>query len=293
MAIVCVGSINIDHVYRVDRFARPGETLLTDDHAAGLGGKGANQSIAAARAGAVVRHVGAVGADGAWTVARLADEGIDVTGIATVDAVTGHAVIQVDAAGENLILVHSGANTALTRDAIEAAVGAMAPEDWLLFQNETNLTADIAEIGRAAGVRVAYSAAPFVAETALPLLGAVDLICVNALEASTLAEHFSGDVDAIPVEKLLITRGAAGAEYRDGDARWRVPAYPVTPVDTTGAGDTFLGFFLAALDAGLDGEAALRRASAASAIQVTRPGAADAIPTAAEVDGFMSAEAGA
>lgn len=292
MAIVTVGSINIDHVYRVDRFARPGETMLTDDHAAGLGGKGANQSIAAARAGAAVRHVGAVGADGGWTINRLAAEGIDVSGIATVDDVTGHAVIQVDSAGENLILVHSGANQALTRASIEAAMSTVVTGDWLLFQNETNLTAEIAEIGRAAGARVAYGAAPFLPEKALPLLKLVDLICVNALEAEVLAESFGGNLDAIPVGKLLVTKGADGADFRDGDARWSVDAFDVAAVDTTGAGDTFLGFFLAALDAGHDGGLALRRASAAAAIQVTRPGAADAIPTAADVEAFLATEAG-
>lgn len=291
MAIVTVGSINIDHVYRVDRFARPGETMLTGDHAAGLGGKGANQSIAAARAGAEVRHVGAVGADGGWIVDRLAAEGIDVSGIATVSDATGHAVIQVDAAGENVILVYSGANQALERAGIEAVVATMAPRDWLLFQNETNLTAEIAKIGRAAGVRVAYSAAPFLPEKALPLLATVDLICVNALEAAVLAESFGGDLDAIPVEKLLVTKGADGVAYRDGAMRWSVESFPVNPVDTTGAGDTFLGFFLAALDKGLDAKTALRQASAAAAIQVTRPGAADAIPTAGEVDAFLNSEA--
>lgn len=287
MAIVTIGSINIDHVYRVERFVQPGETVLVDNHSAGLGGKGANQSIAAARAGARVAHVGAVGADGGWTVDRLAAEGIDVGGIAKVDAVTGHAVIQVDADGENLILVHSGANLGLTEQQIGTAVHAMGQKDWLLFQNETNLTECIAEAGRRAGVRIAYSAAPFIAEKAVPLLDRIDLLCVNALEARTLGAAIGQDADSLPVPHLLVTHGADGATYRTDAGRWHVPAFDVQAVDTTGAGDTFLGFFLAALDAGMDGEDALLDASAAAALQVSLPGAADAIPTRERVDVFV------
>lgn len=287
MAIVTVGSINIDHVYPVPHFIQPGETLLVNQHSAGLGGKGTNQSIAAARAGASVRHVGAIGPDGGWTVERLTAEGIDATGVAVSQDVTGHAVIQVDPSGENLIMVYSGANLTLTEAQIAAAIDAMKPDDWLLFQNETNLTAEIAALGRAKGVRVAYSAAPFIAEKALPLLDKVDLICVNAVEAATLAEAFGGDIAAIPVDNLLITHGAKGAEYRTPDGVTEVPAFKVSAVDTTGAGDTFLGYFLAALDQGDDAGTALTLATAASAIQVTRPGAADAIPTREEVDSFL------
>ena len=288
MAIFNFGSINIDHVYRVDRFAEPGETILVEEYSAGLGGKGANQSIAAARAGAKVRHIGAVGSDGAWILERFSAEGIDTVAILTSEKATGHAVIQVDNRGENLILVHSGSNAALSPEQVETAVREMESGDWLLFQNETNLTSEIAAAGKARGVKVAYSAAPFVVEKTQPILGDVDFICVNALEAETLARHIGCVVSSIPVARLLVTHGSDGAEYRTAEGSWRVAAFPVEAVDSTGAGDTFLGYFLAALDQGEEDEAALAIASAAAAIQVTRPGAADAIPRKDETKAFLA-----
>ena len=288
MAIVNFGSINIDKVYRVSHFPAAGETLLVDGYSVGLGGKGANQSIAAARAGAAVRHIGAIGTDGLWTKQRLTDEGIDTDGIAVLDdEATGHAVIEVDPSAENKILVLSGANAALTQDQIDKAVGAMHADDWLLFQNETNLTEAIAAAGKAKGVRIAYSAAPFIADKVTPLLDMVDMVCVNHLEAATLAQGYGGDMDAIPVSRLLVTYGARGAEYREDGHVEFVPSFKVDAVDTTGAGDTFLGSFLAAISKDAPGQHALLQASAAAALQVSRHGAADAIPTADDVYKFL------
>lgn len=295
MAITNIGSINIDNVYRVDAFAAPGETLLVNDYSYGLGGKGANQSIAAARAGSKVRHIGAIGPDGEWTRDALREQGVDVGGICTVREPTGHAIIQVNRDGENSILVCSGANLALTADQISEAVQAMQPGDWLLFQNETNLTREIAEAGRAqAGgarsVRICYSAAPFIADLALPILPHIDLLVVNELEAASLAAHFGGDEASIPVPALVVTRGSGGASYAvRGEAPVSVPSFRVDAVDTTGAGDTFLGYFLSSLDTGMDTADALRRASAAAALQVSMPGAADAIPTNEAVSEFLTA----
>ncbi len=291
MTVYNLGSINIDHVYRVARLPRPGETVAARDYARGLGGKGANQSLAAALAGGRVVHIGGVGADGAWAVERLRAAGVDVTHVGTFEAATGHAVILVDDAGENQIVIHGGANRAVTAGQVAQALAAAGPGDWFLAQNETALTPESLARARAAGLATAYAAAPFDPEAAAAVLDSVDLLAVNEGEAEALAAHLGTGLDALPVPRLLVTRGARGAEYRAGGEIAAVAAFPVEAVDTTGAGDTFLGYLLAGLDGGMAVEQALRRAAAAAALQVTRPGAADAIPAADAVDAFLKEQA--
>jgi ribokinase len=292
MTIFNLGSINIDHVHRLAHLPGPGETVADIGYANGLGGKGVNQSLAAAAAGAQVHHIGAVGADGGWIVERLVAAGIDVSDLAVVAAATGHAVVCVDAGGENQIVIHGGANRALTVEQIDRALALARPGDWFLAQNETNLIAEGLARAKALGLRTAYAAAPFEAAAAAGLIGSVDLLAVNEVEAEQLARHLGTAADDLPVPELLVTRGARGARFRAGDAVCEVAAFAVAPVDTTGAGDTFLGVFLAARDGGAEPEAALRQASAAAAIQVTRPGAADAIPAGTEVAAFLAEHGG-
>ncbi|HUS53442.1 MAG TPA: ribokinase [Thermohalobaculum sp.] len=287
MSIFNLGSINIDYVYRVEHLPRPGETVADIGYASGLGGKGVNQSIAAALAGARVHHIGVVGADGGWIVERLIAAGIDVSNVQEVEGVTGHAIVCVDAHAENLIIVHGGANRGLTMAQIDRALVQAGPSDWFLTQNETNMSAEGFAIAKARGLKTAYAAAPFDAAAAAGLVGLVDLLAVNEVEAAQLAAHLGMAAEALPVPELLVTLGARGARYQAGELVCEVAAFAVDPVDTTGAGDTFLGSFLAARDGGAGPEAALRQASAAAALQVTRPGAADAIPTAAEVSAFL------
>lgn len=293
--ILTIGSLNIDHVYRMAALPGPGETVADRGYARGLGGKGANQSLAARLAGAEVRHAGAVGADGGWCRDRLAAAGIDVADLATVDAatgvMTGHAVIMVDDAGENVIVVHGGANRALTPALVEAAIGRARAGDWLLLQNETNLVVDAARAGRAAGLRVAYAAAPFDAQATSGVIPHVDLLAVNAVEAAQLARHLGTPPETFGAPVLLVTEGSRGARCWSGAEAIRQDAFPVQAVDTTGAGDTFLGYLLAGIDRGRTLAQALRVAAAAAAIQVTRPGAGEAIPAAAEVDAFLAARA--
>ena len=287
MSIFNLGSINIDHVYRVAHLPGPGETIADIGYASGLGGKGVNQSIAAALAGARVHHIGAVGADGGWIIERLVAAGIDVSDLLEVEGATGHAVVCVDTKAENQIIIHGGANRSLTVAQIDQALARARPSDWFLAQNETNLIAEGFAMAKARGLKTAYAAAPFDAVAAAGLVGSVDLLVVNEVEAAQLAAHLGMAAEALPVPELLVTLGSRGARYRAGEMACEVAAFAVTPVDTTGAGDTFLGAFLAARDGGAGPEAALRQASAAAAIQVTRPGAADAIPTAAEVTAFL------
>ena len=288
MAIWNLGSINIDRVYRLDSLPQPGETLTSRSHASGLGGKGANQSVAAAQAGAVTHHLGAMGSGDDWVIQRLAEKGVGTDHVARMaDQVTGHAIIMVDAQAENAIVIHPGANRAIDGDRLAQALVGIGPSDTLLIQNETNGQVAAAEAANAAGARVIYSAAPFDLEAVRQILPHVTILAMNEGEAAQLFAAMPGD---LPVQGLLITRGSKGAEYRDltNGQTHEQASFKVTPMDTTGAGDTFAGYFAAGLDAGLSIPDALRRASAAAALQVTRPGAGDAIPSAAEVDAFLA-----
>ncbi len=286
--ILNFGSINIDHVYRVARMPAAGETLTVKSYERFLGGKGANQSIAIAKSGGTVRHIGAVGQDSDWALSQLNMAGVPLDNVTRVQGPTGHAVITVDDEGENQILICGGANHTLNLMQIEVALkGCTGLGHWVLLQNETNLTAEIVRQAKAHGFRVAYSAAPFVANQTLPLLEHIDLLAVNAVEAAALCEAMRVPLEALPVPNILVTRGSEGAAYYVDGEVIEQPAFRVEPTDTTGAGDTFLGAFLAHLTTGNEANAALRFASAASAIQITRPGAADAIPDLSEIERFL------
>lgn len=288
MTVHVFGSINIDHVYRVSHAPAAGETLAAAGYARHLGGKGANQAIAAARGGAPVRLAGAVGRDGTWTLDTLGAAGVDTAGVRATDTPTGHAIILLEPSGENRIIIVAGANRAMDRGVIDAALAAAAPGDWWLTQNETALVVESMAAARARGLRTAHAAAPFDPATCAGVLAETDLLALNEGEATALAAHLGVAVDTLPVPSCLVTRGGAGATWRDRDGTREVPAFAVEPVDTTGAGDCFLGTLLAALDRGLDAGAALMRASAASAIAVTRRGASDSVPAQAEVDAFLA-----
>lgn len=285
MAVYNLGSINIDHVYRVPHLPAPGETLSALDYAQGLGGKGANQSVAAARAGAMCHHIGAIGPNSDWVLAEMQAYGIDLRYVSVLPVATGHAIINVDPQAENNIVIFPGANRALTADMAAAALAGAGPADSLLLQNETSAQAEAAAIAAARGMRVVYSAAPFDIGAVRAVLPHVSLLVMNEIEA----EQLRAAQGALPQIDCIITKGAQGAEWISAASEpLFLPAFKVNPVDTTGAGDTFIGTLAAALDLGLPREAAMRRASATSALQVTRQGAAQAIPTAAEVEAFLS-----
>ena len=285
MAIWNLGSINIDMVYAVPHMPAPGETLAATSFDQGLGGKGANMSVAAARAGAHACHIGAVGPEGKWCVDRLTEYGVDTRHILTGDIATGHAIIAVDPAGENQIILFPGANRALTMDQIGQALSSANAGDILLMQNETNMQAEAAKIGRDLGLRVAYAAAPFDAAAVQAVLPYIDLLFLNEVEAAQLQEATGKAPQDLGVADVIVTLGAKGARHfngRDGSVV-DVPALKVTPVDTTGAGDTFTGYVLAALDRGLPMPQAMAQAARAGALMVMRHGAADVIPDLKEV----------
>lgn len=290
MTVFCLGSINADHVYQVPHLPMPGETLAASGYQVGLGGKGANQSVAAAKAGSETRHIGAVGAEGAWAVEALRGFGVGVEHVHTSDTPTGHAIINVDPQAENAIVIFSGANFDQSVAHIERALQNAGEGDWILIQNETSHQTEAAKAARARGVKVAYSAAPFDAEAARLMLPFTDLLLVNEIEAAQLSEAMNVTISDLPVAKILITSGAKGVDLIDTNSGDTVsnPAFRVTPIDTTGAGDTFAGSFVAGLEQGMSDIDALTRASATSAIQVTRVGAATAIPDAKEVAAFLA-----
>ncbi|UWQ14362.1 ribokinase [Aliiroseovarius sp. M344] len=290
MPIFNFGSINIDNFYYLPHLPQPGETLNSDRYARQLGGKGANQSVAACRAGSVVTHVGAVGADGDWCLKALTDEGIGTQHVISLGGPTGHANIYVDRSAENSIVLVPGANRAMTWDAVRMGFTKAGPDDTLLLQNETSHVQKAAELGRAKGMRVVYSAAPFEAAAVEAVLPFCDIFVLNEVEAEQLSQALGVTIAEIDVPVVVITRGANGAVWRDqlNGQEINAPAFQVDPVDTTGAGDCFIGNLAAALDQGYDVKTSLRKASAASAIQVTREGTADVMPRADEVEAFLS-----
>ena len=287
--IYCLGSINADHFYRLPHLPAPGETLAASAYTRGLGGKGANQSVAAARAGARVAHLGAVGADGAWMLARLEALGVDCQSVVTLDVASGHAMIAVDEAGENAIVLYPGANREIPLDMVADALREAGSGDALILQNETNAQVEAARFAQEQGLFVTYSAAPFDAAAVEAVLPFVSLLLLNEVEASQLCAALGVDLSDLPVPAVCVTRGKDGASYYDlrAGTETRAPVFPVEPVDTTGAGDTFAGYLVAGLTEGLSVADALRLASGAAALKVTRAGTADAIPARAEVETFL------
>jgi ribokinase len=268
-----LGSLNVDVVVRVQRHPSPGETLIGGDPVIAFGGKGANQAVAAAVAGARVRMIGAVGddAEGRAYRARLVDFGVDVTAVRTVPGPTGRAFIAVADDGENTIIVSPGANTAVGPEDL-AALDSLAPGDLLLLQLEVDLAVVGAAVARgaAAGARVVLNTAPY-ADVPAEVLALADPVVANETEADLLAR-----TGGSPTE-LLVTRGEAGASWGHST----VPADQVEQVvDTTGAGDTFCGALAAALVAGLDREPAMRVAAQAAARSVEHEGAQPEPPAA-------------
>ncbi|AGI70133.1 pfkB family carbohydrate kinase [Octadecabacter antarcticus 307] len=286
MTIWNLGSINADFVYSVPHIPVPGETLASTGRAVFLGGKGANMSVAAARAAARVAHIGAVGADGLWAVERLMEYGVDTRHIAEIDVETAQAIIAVDANGENSIILHQGANVQIPVNVLEQALNRAETGDTLVFQNETNLQLQAAELAVTMGLRVAYAAAPFDADAVMAVMAHLDFLILNEVEAEQLKDATGKGPQDIPVKDVIVTLGANGATWFGADGPVDVPAHKVTPVDTTGAGDTFTGYVLACLDRGQPMLQAMQTASKAAAIMVTRRGTADVIPDLADVQSF-------
>lgn len=273
-----LGSINIDNVYQVSNLPVPGETLAALSYSQGLGGKGANMSIAVARAGVEVKHIGAIGKDGEWTRDRLSQFGVNTDEISVLETATGHANICVDPDGENNIVLFAGAN-----QEISEPQKALTSQDILLLQNETNGQVFAAKSAKAHGAKVVYAAAPFDVGAVQEILPFVDLLVLNAVEAKQLSTALSCDLADLNVADIVVTLGGDGCKWVSNTGEKAFSAYPATPVDTTGAGDTFTGYLVAGLDQGQSMKDAIDLALKAGALMVSRHGTGDVIPTMAEI----------
>ena len=286
MTIWNLGGINADYVYSVPHIPAPGETLDATSRAVFLGGKGANMSVAAARAGAHVCHIGAVGGDGRWAIDRLTEYGVDTRTIITVETETAHAMIFVACDGENGIVVYPGANRMIPQASLNQSLTNAKTGDWFVTQNEVNLQIEGAKLAKEMGLNVAYAAAPFDADVATQMLPYLNFLILNEVEADQLkAATGQGPAD-LPVKDVIVTLGSKGATWFGPQGETHVASHTVTPVDTSGAGDTFTGYVIAGLDRGQPILQAMQTAAKAAAIMVTRQGTADVIPSLADVRAF-------
>lgn len=295
MNVLVFGSINIDHVYEVDHFVRPGETLAVRNYKRFCGGKGANQAVALARTGIKTSFVGKVGKDGEWTVQYLSELGVDVSGIQVVDGPSGVAIIQITPEGENSILLLGGANHAIKPEDVAPAIKPFKAGDMILLQNEITALPDVLRAAKAKGLKIFFNPAPMDDAVSGYPLELVDCLIVNETEGAALSgksapeEMITELRNRFPHASVLLTLGGDGVIYADSQQTLKIPALKVKAVDTTAAGDTFIGYYMAGLAQGLEIKASLERASKAAALKVTRLGAAQSIPTPQEVEAFHPA----
>jgi ribokinase len=295
--IVVFGSTNLDQVGTVTRLPAPGETVAGGTFSMAPGGKGANQALAARRAGADVRHVSAVGDDAFADMALelLKSGGVDLSHMRKAEAATGIAMIFVDAEGENVIAILPGANGTVSAEDADTGLKELSANDTLLLQQEVpqSATRRALEIARQKGTRSVLNTAPFLPDTA-EIAPLADIVVANETEFALLSGRPIEELDAAMDEwvkktgrTIVVTLGPDGARAVSPEGKFSVPAYKVTPVDTVGAGDTFCGYLAASLDAGLGLEQAMRRAAVAGSLACLNPGAQPAIPVAKDVDALV------
>lgn len=287
--VLVFGSCNLDMVFSVPHIVLPGETIGASDVESNCGGKGLNQAVALARAGIPTAFAGSIGADGASLRNMLNENGVDTKYLRDSDVPTGRAIIQVAENGENAIVLYHGANHDVTRRQIDAALAEFAAGDVLVLQNEISEIMYLIERASSLGLRIVLNPSPFHAVFRTVELSRLALLIVNETEAA----GFTGSADAdaflhwtaqnCPSLPCVLTLGAAGSIYTCGGVSVRQPAIAADVVDTICAGDTFAGYFLAARLRGQDVPAALEIAARAAAITISRPGAAQSIPSAAEL----------
>lgn len=294
MDILNFGSLNIDFVYKVDEFLKPGETKLSQSLDFFCGGKGLNQSIAAARAGNRVYHAGLLGEDGKMLRDKLEENGVILDYLTPVSGKSGHAMIQVDKRGQNCILLYGGTNQALTKEYIDSVLDKFDSNTLMLIQNELNLTDYIIEKAYSRGIPVAMNAAPMDDKVPGYPIEKLSWLIVNEIEGCSLAQCDSDeDILGILGEKypncsVLLTLGHRGSKCLHNGKVTTCGACRVKPVDTTAAGDTFTGYFLYGILNGKSVEESQQLATVASAICVQREGASDSVPFKAEVDEVLA-----
>lgn len=290
MRILNFGSLNVDHVYEVEHFVEPGETLSSKGLFTNCGGKGLNQSIAAQKAGNTVVHAGLIGAGGEMLREKLAESGVDTSLLKDHESTAGHAIIQVNQGGQNCILLYGGTNQLLTRDYIDEVFDVFGAEGMILLQNETNEIGYIMEVAHQRGLQIALNAAPMNEKVLAYPLHLLDWLIVNEVEGRQIAGCESDDEilpalkEKYPEVKILLTLGSKGAICHAEGKTCAIGTYPVDVVDTTAAGDTFTGYFLYGVINGKAIEESLLLATTASTLAIGVKGASDSVPRKAEVD---------
>ena len=290
MKILCFGSLNVDHVYRVDTIVKAGETIDSHDYRRYIGGKGLNQTMAAAAAGGTVLHAGCIGADGRELLEALERRGVDGSLIRMTEHPTGHAIIQVGAGGENAIIIHGGANRDIGHAQVEEVIARGDPGDILLLQNEINEVAYIIWAAERRGLRVFFNAAPCDRQVAAYPIELLDTLIVNEIEGAYLSGREAPEaiLDVLttryPALTVILTLGAGGARYARAERRLQVAAPEVRVVDTTAAGDTFVGYYATCCLEGCTPQAALHMACVAASLSVERAGAVESIPERRQVE---------
>ena len=292
MKILNFGSLNIDNVYQVDHFVRKGETVSSKSLTLFSGGKGLNQSVALGRAGAKVWHAGSIGKDGLFLLETLRAAGVNVSCVRVLEeGKTGNAIIQNDAEGDNCILLSGGANQGITREQIDETLSHFSAEDFLVLQNEVNELPYLVQKAHEKGMRIVLNPSPMDEKIFEINLSFVDWFLLNELEAAELTGGAGTEPATMlallqckfPSACFVLTLGPQGAYYADAKQTIWQEIYPAKVVDTTAAGDTFTGYFLAAILEGKSVKASLDLAAKAAAIAVSRPGAAPSIPKLDEV----------
>ena len=295
MKVLNIGSMNLDHVYTVDHIVEPGETQSSTQLQLFLGGKGMNQSVALAKAGVEVYQGGMIGADGGVFLDACREYGIHADYIRTVDARTGHAIIQIDKNAQNCILLYGGANQALTEAYVDEVISQFDKGDILLLQNEVNLLHYIVDRGYAQGMKIVLNPSPFDDKLKAVDMTKISLFLLNEIEGYQLTGCREPDaiIDSIrerfPHAAVVLTLGSDGAVYADQSCKHFQPIFPIKAVDTTAAGDTFTGYFIAGLAQGMEIPDILRMSAKASSIAVSRAGAVPSIPYRNEVIASLEA----
>lgn len=289
MKILNIGSLNYDYVYSVDHIVNPGETISSIKMETFCGGKGLNQSLALARAGEKVYHAGMVGSDGDLLLNICRENNIDISYIKSMDGKSGHTIIQVDANGQNCILLYGGSNQSLTKEYVDSVLDSFDPGDWILLQNEVNLLSYIINKAHEKGLQIALNPSPFNKAVEECDLSKVSLFLLNEIEGAQLTGKIKINeiLDVLSERykeaKVVITLGSEGVIYRDKTTECSQGIYKVDVADTTAAGDTFTGYFIYSIIHNLTIKESLELSSKASALAVSRPGATASIPYMKEV----------
>jgi ribokinase len=290
MKVLNIGSMNLDYVYNVDHIIKPGETQATTGMNIFLGGKGMNQSIALAKAGAEVYHGGMIGKDGQPFIEACKEYGVNYDYIKKVEGKTGHTIIQIDKNAQNCILLFAGANDKLTEAYVDEVLENFEAGDILLLQNEVNMIPYIVDKAYEKGMQIALNPSPFNEKLDAVDMSKISYFLMNEVEGEQITGYTDPGqiidkvVELYPEAKIVLTLGGDGAIYADKDERYHQPIFKVKAVDTTAAGDTFTGYFLAGIIDGMKIPDILRMSAKASSIAVTREGAVPSIPYRKEVE---------